>query len=92
MVNSAKISKICSFILRAQALCQKSNESEATAFKLINQLSDKSLSDCPTAAENAANLEEAISSFIHYGEYNITDLMDEIKEFLISDEVKKADG
>lgn len=83
MADSAKISKICNFILRAQALCQKADEAEATAFSLIGQLSDKSPSDYPTAAENADNLEEAISCFIHYGEYNIADLMNEIKEFLI---------
>ena len=36
--------------------------------------------DAPTGAENADDLEQAINCYVHYGEFNLKDLMKEIRE------------
>lgn len=51
-------------------------------FKKIDEL-DIDL-DVPTNAENAGNLDEAINCYIHYGEFSLKGLIDEIKNQCIS--------
>lgn len=41
-------------------------------------LGDPKLSEVPTKAENADNLEKAIDCFIYYGEYNIDEIIEEL--------------
>ena len=46
-----------------------------TIFTLFD---DVNLAEIPTEAENADNLEQAISCYVQYGEYDIEKLVDEI--------------
>lgn len=74
------LAKVESLILRARKKIEEANTLENKVFDDIRALGIKQPDSFSTNAENADNLEEAITCFISYNEYNITDLMHEIEE------------
>lgn len=58
---------------------KKSIELNDATPAVFDALSDVDLC-VPTDAENADDLEQAISCYIQYGEYSIDELLDEIKQ------------
>lgn len=57
----------------------KAQEKERKIFdKLSEEFPRLDLDDCITNAENAENVQEAISCFLQYGEYNATEIWEEI--------------
>jgi len=66
---------------RARAAHKKATEYEKLVFKNINDMfgtDNFELSDIPTKAENAENLEEAFLCYMQYGEYDIDSLWKEL--------------
>ena len=57
----------------------KAQEKEQKIFdKLSEEFPRLDLDECITNAENAENVQEAISCFLQYGEYNAEKIWDEI--------------
>ena len=63
----------------AKELQDKATEAVDLIFKALDDLGIDP-AKYSTAAENASNLEEAISCYISYGEYSVDGLMKEIRK------------
>lgn len=63
----------------AKELQDRATEAEDLIFKALDDLGIDP-AKYNTAAENSSNLEEAISCYIHYGEYSLDGLIREIKK------------
>ncbi len=70
--------RIRSALTRARATAEKAQAAEQVVFKLLEDACIDPQA-VPTSAENADNLEEAISCYLNYGEYSISGLMKEIR-------------
>lgn len=79
MTNKEKSILLRKGIETAKELQDKATEAEDLIFKALDDLGVDSAKH-NTAAENASNLLEAISCYIHYGEYSIDGLMKEIQK------------
>ena len=79
MTNREKFILLRKGIETTKELQDKATETEDLIFKALDNLGiDPTKHN--TAAENASNLLEAISCYIHYGEYSIDGLMKEIQK------------
>lgn len=69
------------FKRRLEQARKKSVESAAATKAVFDALEDMCIEpdEIPSAAENAENLEEAISCFIDYGEYSVSGIMREVR-------------
>ena len=79
MTNKEKFILLRKGIETAKRITDKATEAEDLIFKALDDLGVDSAKH-NTAAENASNLLEAISCYIHYGEYSIDGLMKEIQK------------
>lgn len=79
MTEQEKFILLQKCIETAKELQDKATEAEDLIFKALDDLGVDSAKH-NTAAENASNLLEAISCYIHYGEYSIDGLMKEIQK------------
>jgi len=60
---------------------KKANEAQAAEMQVYKMLEDACIDlTTPTKAENADNLDEAISCYLSYDEYSLAGLMEEIRE------------
>ncbi|MBQ8618496.1 MAG: hypothetical protein IJ418_13450 [Clostridia bacterium] len=60
---------------------KKANEAQAAEMQVYKMLEDACVDlTAPTKAENADNLDEAISCYLSYDEYSLAGLMEEIRE------------
>lgn len=70
------------------------NKAREIQLKLDQQLAEiyynlpSEIGDLPTGAENADNIEEAISCYIHYGEYNPEGIWNDLVNSEVEDSVK----
>ncbi len=63
---------------RAKTAADKAHAAERMVFKALEDMCIDP--DCvPTGAENAENLEEAISCFLNYDEYSVAGIMKEVR-------------
>lgn len=69
------------FKRRLEQARKKAVESAAATKAVFDALKDMCIDpdEIPSAAENAENLEEAISCFIDYGEYSVSGIMREVR-------------
>lgn len=65
-------------IRKAKKAEDKSKDAEANVFALLDTIGIDL--DAPSAAENAENIGDAVSCYINYGEYGLTNVMREIRE------------
>lgn len=72
---------LTAFKRRLERAKRKAEESAAATRAVFAALEDMCIdpSEISTAAENADNLEEAISCFIDYGEYSVSGIMREVR-------------
>ena len=62
---------------KARNAAKKAEEAERAVF---NALEDMCVEyDCPFQYENGSTLEEAISSYVHFGDYDLKSLLSEIR-------------
>lgn len=73
---------LAAFKRRLERAKRKAEESCAAKQAVFAALEDMCIdpSEIPTSAENADNLEEAISCFIDYGEYSVAGIMREVRK------------
>lgn len=82
--NIAYINLIIRQIKAARKAYVKAQEQEAAAFSMIeNFIGD--IENFPSDAENATNLQEAISCFLNYGEYDIKGIEKELHNAIPKD-------
>jgi hypothetical protein len=68
-------------LLKSARCCtEKAENLEREALRSISQILETPIDKVPTNAPNARNLEEAVTCYISYGEYDIINLMNEIKK------------
>lgn len=63
---------------KARKKCKESDEALRAVYQAIDDMCIDL--DVASYAENASNLEEAINCYVQYGEYNLTDLLTEIRQ------------
>lgn len=72
--------KISNALERAREKFLKAEEEERKLNSLIEKvLPEMDFSEISTKAENAENLEEAISCYVQYGEHNIEGIIEELE-------------
>lgn len=76
-----KLKMLMKKIKTAKELQDKASYVQRLVFMAFDDLGID-LSKCPTNAENADNLEEAVLCYIHYGEFSFDGLANEIYEVL----------
>ena len=77
-------------LLRTAKIAQaKASEAEQKLFSLLYEF-EININHIPTHAENADNLEEAISCYISYGEYGEANVLREIEELLEKQACREA--
>ena len=64
---------------RAKAAAEKAQAAERMVFKALEDMCIVP-EDVPTGAENAENLEEAITCYLEYDEYSVAGIMKEVRE------------
>lgn len=74
--------QIKSNIRKSKKYADLSAEYQQKTFELLDYIGIE-LDTVKTNAENAGNLQEAITCYISYGEYSFDDLMKEIKNSII---------
>jgi hypothetical protein len=78
-MNNEELAEIRSLIEKARNFEMRKNELITDIYFLLEDYEPENI---PSGAENASNLEEAISCFIQYGEYGLESIMKEISELL----------
>ena len=63
---------------KARKKCQESHAALRAVYEVIDNMCIDL--DAPSDAENASTLGEAINCYVQYGEYTLTDLLEEIRQ------------
>lgn len=74
---TSELKEIEKLIKRAKKAADKSRQTESDVFEALNNLCIDL--DIPSKAENAETLGDAISCYVNYGEFGLTNVMREIR-------------